>query len=159
MGNKGGKPAASGLKPKELAALSEATRFTEPELRALWAQFASLKGDATVSAEAELNISEAEFQTALGFHGSGGSAFLRRVFTLFDENKDGAQGIGGGGEEREAGQRGQRAAEQRAATRCSLALPPLSLSVRAGLITFEEFCVSIAALTPTAKPESRMLGA
>ena len=97
MGNKGGKTAAPGLKPKELAALSEATRFTEPELRALWAQFASLKGDAHVSAEADLHISEEEFQAALGFHGSGGSAFLRRVFTLFDENKDGARGADSGG--------------------------------------------------------------
>jgi Ca2+-binding EF-hand superfamily protein len=118
MGNKGGKISAGGLKPKELAVLSETTRFTEAELRALWSQFASLKGgaDSAATSLVDLHISESEFQAALGFHGvggSGGSVFLRRIFALFDENKD-------------------------------------------GLITFEEFCISIAALTPTAKPEARM---
>ena len=169
MGNKGGKISAGGLKPKELAVLSETTRFTEAELRALWSQFASLKGgaDSAATSLADLHISESEFQAALGFHGvggSGGSVFLRRIFALFDENKDGACGA----RPLRFGCCRRPAAEGppplESGCLCSHR-PPLRLRLRLiarlppGLITFEEFCISIAALTPTAKPEARMKGA
>jgi Ca2+-binding EF-hand superfamily protein len=112
MGNKAGKVVA--LKPKDVTRLSDATRFSESEVRALYGQFLSLKGEDHAST-ADLRISAAEFQAALGFK-HGESIFLGRIFQLFDDNKD-------------------------------------------GLITFEEFIVSIAALTPTAAPEARMKGA
>ncbi len=47
----------------------------------------SLKAEDT-GPSTELNISASEFQAALGFR-SGGSVFLQRIFSLFDENGDG----------------------------------------------------------------------
>lgn len=61
---------------------------TPDEVKALYAQFLSLKGEEAGSST-DLHISSAEFQAALGFKGAGSSAFLSRIFQLFDENGDG----------------------------------------------------------------------
>lgn len=61
---------------------------TPDEVKALYAQFISLKGEEPAS-PADLHISGTEFQKALGFKGDA-SVFLARIFQLFDENKDGA---------------------------------------------------------------------
>lgn len=60
---------------------------TPDEVKALYAQFVSLKGE-DMGSSTGLNITAAEFQAALGFR-DGGSVFLQRIFQLFDGNGDG----------------------------------------------------------------------
>lgn len=60
---------------------------TPDEVKALYAQFVSLKGE-DIGSSTGLNITAAEFQAALGFR-DGGSVFLQRIFQLFDGNGDG----------------------------------------------------------------------
>lgn len=84
MGHKASKIA---LKSKDITRLSEATKFTPDEVKALYAQFVSLKGE-DMGSSTGLNITAAEFQAALGFR-DGGSVFLQRIFQLFDGNGDG----------------------------------------------------------------------
>jgi len=58
------------------------------EVKALFAQFMSLKKAGDETSATDLLISASEFQAALGFKGKDTSAFLGRIFRQFDENKD-----------------------------------------------------------------------
>jgi serine/threonine-protein phosphatase 2B regulatory subunit len=69
---------------QEYAALSSATKFSESELRVLWAKFSTLSG----SQVADGKIDIAEFQAALALKSEG---FAQRVFAAFDN--DGSQEI------------------------------------------------------------------
>ena len=61
---------------------------TPDEVKALYAQFLTLKGE-DVASVAALVISKAEFQAALGFGKGEESMFVSRIFDSFDVDKDG----------------------------------------------------------------------
>lgn len=71
------------------AAPSSVHAVTPDEVKALYAQFLTLKGEDAASVAA-LVISKAEFQAALGFGKGEESMFVSRIFDSFDVDKDGS---------------------------------------------------------------------